>query len=78
MKKTIVGTALAVMMMASWGAAGATDRAALAKKQSSLASEYTLAKDSNFYFVFDVLGRKLPPVDEILGPAGFHRLGRTR
>jgi hypothetical protein len=59
MKKTIVGTALAVMMMASWSAAGATDRAALAKKQSSLASEYTLAKDSNFYFVFDVLGRKL-------------------
>lgn len=59
MKKTIVGLGLAVMMMASWGAASATDRAALAKKQSSLASEYTLAKESNFYFVYDVLGRKL-------------------
>jgi hypothetical protein len=59
MKKKIAGMALAVMMMASWGAAAATDRAALAKKQSSLASEYTLAKESNFYFVFDVLGRRL-------------------
>jgi hypothetical protein len=59
MKNKIAGMALAVMMMASWGAAAATDRAALAKKQSSLASEYTLAKESNFYFVFDVLGRRL-------------------
>ncbi len=59
MKKTMLVTAVAVMMMASGDAAAATDRAALAKKQSSLASEYTLAKESDFYFVFDVLGRKL-------------------
>lgn len=40
------------------GAAGA-DKASLAKKQESLNAEYTLAKDANFYFVFDVPGRKL-------------------
>jgi hypothetical protein len=35
------------------------DKANLAKKQNSLSSEYALAKDQNFYFVLDVLGRKL-------------------
>lgn len=58
MKRTIAGLALLAAVAAGLGAA-ATDRAALAKKQSDLASEYALAKDPNFYFVFDVLGRKL-------------------
>jgi hypothetical protein len=35
------------------------DRLALAKKQAALTTEYTLAKEPNFYFVLDVLGRKL-------------------
>lgn len=35
------------------------DKGGLAKKQNSLNSEYSLAKESNFYFVLDVLGRKL-------------------
>lgn len=58
MKRTIAGWALLAAVAAGLGA-GTTDRAALAKKQSDLASEYTLAKDPNFYFVFDVAGRKL-------------------
>ena len=37
----------------------AVDRTALAKKQATLATEYGLAKESSFYFVLDVLGRKL-------------------
>ncbi|OGD23910.1 MAG: hypothetical protein A2Y70_08955 [Candidatus Aminicenantes bacterium RBG_13_64_14] len=41
------------------GPAAGADKADLAKKQNSLNSEYSLAKDSNFYFVLDVLGRKL-------------------
>ena len=39
-------------------AAGA-DKAGLAKKQQALNAEYSLAKEANFYFVFDVPGRKL-------------------
>ena len=58
MKRTIAGWALLAAAAAGL-AAGTADRAALAKKQSDLASEYTLAKDPNFYFVFDVGGRKL-------------------
>lgn len=59
MRKFVAIAALAMVGFAASGAAAAPDRAALAKKQSALASEYSLAKDSNFYFVFDVLGRKL-------------------
>jgi hypothetical protein len=59
MRKLIAIAALAVVGFAASGVAAGPDRAALAKKQSSLSSEYSLAKDSNFYFVFDVLGRKL-------------------
>jgi hypothetical protein len=41
-------------------ASGASlDRVALAKKQEALNAEYNLAKDAKFYFVFDVLGKKL-------------------
>lgn len=53
---------LAVLLMAGLvcaGPAAEADKADLAKKQNSLNSEYSLAKDSNFYFVLDVLGRKL-------------------
>ena len=53
---------LAALLMAGLvcaGPAAGADRADLAKKQNSLNSEYSLAKDSNFYFVLDVLGRKL-------------------
>ncbi len=49
---------MTVAMTMSEGAAPA-DKAALAKKQNSLNSEYVLAKESQFYFVLDVLGRKL-------------------
>jgi len=59
MRKIVAIAALTLLGFAASGAAAGPDRAALAKKQSSLASEYSLAKDSNFYFVFDVLGRKL-------------------
>ncbi len=50
---------LLVAGLVCFGSAAGTDKAGLAKKQSSLISEYSLAKDSNFYFVLDVLGRKL-------------------
>lgn len=59
MKKTAM---IAVLMMAGLvcsGAAALTDKGKLAKKQDSLNSEYALAKESNFYFVFDVPGKKL-------------------
>ena len=59
MRKIVAIAALTLLGFAASGAAAGPDRVALAKKQSSLASEYSLAKDSNFYFVFDVLGRKL-------------------
>ena len=49
---------LAAGLVCAGSAAGA-DKSGLAKKQNSLNSEYSLAKDSNFYFVLDVLGRKL-------------------
>lgn len=58
MRKSIAIAALAVMGLAA-GWAGTADRTDLAKKESALASEYSLAKESKFYFVFDVLGRKL-------------------
>jgi hypothetical protein len=41
------------------GSTAGADRADLAKKQNSLSAEYSLAKDSTFYFVLDILGRKL-------------------
>lgn len=58
MKKIAGMTVLAAVLVGFGGAAGA-DKAALAKKQSTLSAEYGLAKDAKFYFVFDVLGRKI-------------------
>jgi len=54
--------AIAVLMtigLAMTVGAAPADKATLAKKQNSLNSEYALAKESQFYFVLDVLGRKL-------------------
>jgi hypothetical protein len=53
---------LAALLMAGLvcaGPAAGADRADLAKKQNSLSAEYSLAKESSFYFVLDILGRKL-------------------
>jgi hypothetical protein len=53
---------LAALLMAGLvcaGPAAGADKAELAKKQNSLSAEYSLAKDSPFYFVLDILGRKL-------------------
>ncbi|MBP1661262.1 MAG: hypothetical protein H6P95_2454 [Candidatus Aminicenantes bacterium] len=61
MKRTAaIATVLAAVLAGgmSSSAAGA-DRAALAKKQDALTAEYGLAKEAKFYFVFDVLGRKI-------------------
>lgn len=55
--------ALAALLMAAALVCAApvdgADRKALAKRQDALASEYTLAKGSDFYFVLDVLSRRL-------------------
>lgn len=59
MRKFVAIAVLAAVGLSASGAAAGPDRTALGKKQSSLVSEYSLAKDSNFYFVFDVLGRKI-------------------
>jgi hypothetical protein len=59
MKKT---AKIAVIILAGlvWTApASSQDKGGLVKKQNSLSSEYSLAKDSAFYFVLDILGRKL-------------------
>ena len=59
MKRTIALAVFGAVALVAIGQGGAVDRTALAKKQASIAAEYTLAKESNFYFVLDVLGRKL-------------------
>ena len=59
MKKALAIGVLGAVALAATGLGAAADRSALAKKQSALATEYSLAKESNFYFVLDVLGRKL-------------------
>jgi hypothetical protein len=52
-------TVLAAAVLVGFGGAAGADKAALAKKQSTLGAEYGLAKDAKFYFVFDVLGRRI-------------------
>ena len=59
MKKIAGITVLAAAVLVGFGGAAGADKAALAKKQSTLSAEYGLAKDAKFYFVFDVLGRKI-------------------
>jgi len=52
-------TILAAAVLAGPGWSAGADKAALAKKQDTLSAEYGLAKEARFYFVFDVLGRKI-------------------
>jgi hypothetical protein len=61
MKGTVAAivAALAVAGLAGPAAAAPADRAALAKKHEALTAEYGLAKESQFYFVLDVHGRKI-------------------
>lgn len=59
MKKLGAFAALVAAGLIGLGWAAGVDKAALAKKQDSLTAEYGLAKEAKFYFVFDVLGRKI-------------------
>jgi hypothetical protein len=59
MKKLAVLMVLAAAILAGPGRSAGADKAGLAKKQNALSAEYGLAKDAKFYFVFDVLGRKI-------------------
>jgi hypothetical protein len=58
--KTTAKIAVIILTGLVWAVPAASqDKGGLVKKQNSLNSEYSLAKDSNFYFVLDFLGRKL-------------------
>jgi hypothetical protein len=59
MKKIATVMVLAAAILAGPGGAAGADKIGLAKKQDTLSAEYGLAKDAKFYFVFDVLGRKI-------------------
>jgi hypothetical protein len=65
MKKTALLAGFAALAgiglfaLAGPGPAAQVDRASLGQKQDTLTAEYSLAKESTFYFVFDVRGRKL-------------------
>ena len=59
MTKLAALAVVAAAGLAALGWAAGADRAALAKKQETLNAEYGLAKESKFYFVFDVQGRKI-------------------
>jgi hypothetical protein len=59
MRRTAACALLLAAGLLGQGSAAAVDRAALAKKQDVLNAEYGLAKEAKFYFVFDVLGKKL-------------------
>jgi hypothetical protein len=58
--KTTARIAVIILAGLVWAVPAASqDKAGLFEKQNSLKSEYSLAKDSAFYFVLDILGRKL-------------------
>jgi hypothetical protein len=59
MKKRLVLAALATVALIGLVWAAGAGNAALAKKQGALTAEYGLAKEAKFYFVLDVLGRKI-------------------
>ena len=59
MKRALTLALVGAGLLAALVQGAAVDRRELAQKQASLTAEYTLAKDSNFYFVLDVVGRKL-------------------
>lgn len=56
-KRAAIGILLGILAGLGWAAE--TDKAALAKKQDKITAEYSLAKEAKFYFVLDVLGRKV-------------------
>jgi hypothetical protein len=56
MKRNVL---IAVLLAAGLGWAADVDKTLLAKKNGELSAEYGLAKESQFYFVFNVPGRKL-------------------
>jgi len=58
--KTTARIAVIILAGLVWAVpAVSQDKAGLLEKQNSLKSEYSLAKESAFYFVLDILGRKL-------------------
>lgn len=59
MKKALAAAVLGTLALAASGRGGDPDPAALAKRQAALAAEYGLAKEARFYFVLDVLARRL-------------------
>jgi len=59
MKRLSAATVLGALLIGGLAFAASADKTALAKKQGVLTAEYGLAKDAKFYFVFDVLGRKI-------------------
>jgi hypothetical protein len=56
-RKAALGILVGVLAGLGWAAE--TDKAILAKKQDKITAEYSLAKESRFYFILDVLGRKI-------------------
>ncbi len=59
MKRVATLTVIAAVALAGVAGGAVADRLALAKKQAALATEYGLAKGASFYFVLDVIDRKL-------------------
>lgn len=59
MRRTAALAAIGALAVGAAAFGAQADRAALAQKQARLANEYSLAKESQFYFVLDVPGRKL-------------------
>jgi len=55
----MVLAAIAAVALGAAAIGAPEERMVLAQKQSALATEYSLAKEANFYFVLDVIGRKL-------------------
>jgi hypothetical protein len=59
MKRAVILAVVTAGLLAALARGAAVDRRELAQKQASLTAEYALAKESNFYFVLDVVGKKL-------------------
>ena len=59
MKRLAAAVVTLAGLCLSGGGAAKADKAALVKKQTTLAAEYALAKDPGFYFVLDMSVRRL-------------------